>query len=192
MQVVGPDGSVRQGARRPWMQIDSDRQLSTLVSEVDRTFYQSVKNKTVKIRGTLYLTLFGNRRTTRIPFGGEHITTPGMGICSARRSGGGSIGYMYFLLCASAFRTPPDLVTVRFEERGKDVFREVKPYPVPRRISYSPLAADLDISPVGQYFTLTQSPRELSDVAIDDLEPLAHVTREFELDGLRLGEFETK
>jgi len=63
---------------------------------------------------------------------------------------------------------------------------------VRRMISYSPLPADLDISPVSQYFTLTQFPRELSDVAIDDAEPLAHVTREFELDGLRLGELETK
>ncbi len=192
LQVVGPDGSVRQGARRPWMQIDSDRQLLTLMSEVDGPFYQSVKDKAVKIRGTLYLTLFGNRRTTRVPFGGEHVATPGMGICSARRSGGGSIGYFYFLLCASPFRTAPDLVTVRFEERGKDVFREIRPYPVRRLISYSPLPADLDISPVSQYFTLTQFPRELSDVAIDDAEPLAHVTREFELDGLRLGEFEAK
>ena len=192
MQVVGPDGTARQGAGRPWMQIDSDRQLSTLMSEVDGPFYQSVKDKAVKIRGTLYLTLFGNRRTTRIPFGGERIATRGMGICSARRTGGGSIGYMYFLLCASPFRTAPDLVTVRFEERGKDVYREVMPYPVRRRISYSPLPADLDISPVSQYFTLTQFPRELSDVAIDDAEPLAHVTREFELDGLRLGEFEAK
>lgn len=192
MQFVAPNGMVRQGARRPWMQIDSDRQLLTLMSEVDGPFYQSVKDKAVKIRGTLYLTLFGNQQTTRIPFGSEHITTRGMGICSARRTGGGSTGYMYFLLCASPFRTAPDLVTVRFEERGKDVYREVMPYPVRRRISYSPLPADLDISPVSQYFTLTQFPRELSDVAIDDAEPLAHVTREFELDGLRLGEFEAK
>jgi hypothetical protein len=193
MQVVGPDGTTRQGARRPWMQIDSDRQLSTLMSEVDGPFYQSVKDKAVKIRGTLYFTLFGNRRTTLIPFGGERIATRGMGICSAHRTGGGSsMGYIYLLLCASPFRTAPDLITVHFEERGKDVFREIRPDAVRRMISYSPLPADLDISPVSQYFTLTQFPRELSDVAIDDAEPLEHVTREFELDGLRLGEFEVK
>src|SRR5690242_18584149 len=100
MQAVGPDGNARQGAGRPWMQIDSDRQLSTLVSEVDGPFYQSVKNKIVKIRGTLYLTLFGNRRTTRVPFGGERIGTRGLGICSAYRAGGrGPMGYVYLLLC---------------------------------------------------------------------------------------------
>ncbi|HEY3455895.1 MAG TPA: hypothetical protein VGK64_14915 [Bryobacteraceae bacterium] len=194
MQVVGPDGNARPGAGRPWMQIDSDRQLSTLVSEVDGRFYQSVKNKVVKIRGTLYLTLFGNRRTTRIPFGGERIATRGLGICSAYRTGGrGPMGYVYLLQCTSPFRTPPDMIMVRFEERGKNVFRQIRPYPERRVISYSPLPADLDISPVSQYFTsLTPFPRELSDVAIDDLQPLAHVTREFELDGLRLGEFETK
>ncbi|HEY6988182.1 MAG TPA: hypothetical protein VH369_07360 [Bryobacteraceae bacterium] len=193
MQVIAPNGVVRQGARRPWMQIDSDRQLLTLMNEVDGPFYQSVKDKAVKIRGTLYLTLFGNRRTTRVPFGGERVATHGMGICSAHRTAGGSRGRVYFLLCTSPFRTPPDLITVRFEEREKNAFRQIRPYPERRVVSYSPLTADLDISPVSQYVTsLTPFPRELSDVVIDDLEPLAHVTREFELDGLRLGEFETK
>src|SRR6185437_6519144 len=114
-------------------------------------------------------------------FGGEHVVTRGLGICSAYRTGeGGSSGYVYFLLCNSPFRPAPDMITVRFEERRKDVFREVRPYPVRRVISYSPLAADLNISPVSQYFmSLTPFPRELADVAVDDAEPLEHVTREF-------------
>jgi hypothetical protein len=187
LAIESPDGTVRQGARRPWMQVDSESQILTLESEVDGSFYRSVKDKPVRLHGTLYITLFGNRRTARIPFGRERVAVPGMGICSASRA---TRGHMYFLFCASPFRPAPDLVSVHFVEQGKDVFREVSPYQVRRRGSYSPLPAELDINPVSQYFTYMQSPRELSEVVIDDLEPLAHVRREFELDGLRLGEFE--
>jgi hypothetical protein len=96
---------------------------------------------------------------------------------------------MYFLLCSSAFRSTPDLVSVHFVELGKG-FREVSPYIARTRPSYAPFPADLEISPVNQYFTYATARRELSDVVIDSLEPLGHVQREFELDGLRLGEFE--
>jgi hypothetical protein len=185
--IEAPDGTVRQSARRPWMQVDSEGQLLSLESVVDGAFYRSVKDKPVRLRGTLYFTLYGNRRTTRIPFGSRRVAVPGMGFCSASRA---TRGATYFLFCSSAFRSEPELVSVHFAELGKDAFREVAPYQVPRRLSYSPFPADLDISPVSQYFTFTNSPRELSDAVIDSLEPVAHVQREFELDGLRLGEFE--
>jgi hypothetical protein len=185
MWIEAPNGRVAEGLRRPWMQIDSDRQILTLESGVDRAFYQSVKDKAVKIHGTLYITLFGNRRTTRIPFDGPRVATPGMGLCSAQR---GRDGHNYFLFCATPFRTIPDIVSVQFVEQ--ETSREVSPYQMRRRVSYSPLAADLDIKPVDQYFTWTMSTRKLSEVAIDDWAPLAHVQRDFELDGLRLGEFE--
>jgi hypothetical protein len=187
MSIEAPDGRVAEGLRRPWMQIDSDRQILTLESGVDGSFYQSVKDKPVRLHGTLYFTLFGNRRTTRIPFNGLRVPTPGMGICSAPRA---RDGYNYFLFCSSPFRTLPDMVLVHFIERENT--REVAPYQVRRRVSYSPLPADLDIKPVDQYFTATISKKELSEVAIDAWEPLAYVQRDFELDGLRLGEFEMK
>jgi hypothetical protein len=185
MSIDAPDGRVAQGLRRPWMQADSDRQILTLETGVDASFYQSVKDKAVKVRGTLYVTLFGNRRTTRIPFNGLRVPTPGMGICSAPRA---RDGYSYFLFCSSAFRTLPDMVSVHFI--GPENARDVSPYQVRRRVSYSPLPADLDIKPVNQYFTSTISKQELSEVVIDAWEPLAYVQRDFELDGLRLGEFE--
>jgi hypothetical protein len=96
---------------------------------------------------------------------------------------------MYFLLCSSAFRSAPDLVSVHFVERGK-AYREVSPYVARNPPLYAPLPADLDISPVSQYFTYVTAPGELSDVVIDSLEPLGDAQRAFELDGLRLGEFE--
>jgi hypothetical protein len=114
-----------------------------------------------------------------------------MGRCSASRA---TRGEVYLLLCGSAFRSEPDLVFVRFVEPGKYAVRETTPYPLRRAqlISYSPFPAELDINTVSQFFSLTATPRKVSEVVIQSQEPLAHVKREFEIDGLRLGEFEVK
>jgi hypothetical protein len=189
MAIESPDGVVWQAPGRPWMQVSSESDLVSLQAGVDGSVYRRVKDKPVKIRGILYFTLYGNRRTTRIPFQGRPVAVASLGLCSASRA---TRGQMYFLLCSSAFRSEPDLVSVHFVELGKDTFREVSPYIAPKRPSYSPLPADLDISPVSQYFTFATGGGELSDVVIDSLEPLGYVRREFELDGLRLGEFEVR
>ncbi len=186
MAIESPDGRVWQAPGRPWMQVSSEHELLSLQAGVDGGEYRRVKDKPVKIRGTLYFTLYGNRRTDRVPFKARQVGVAGLGLCSASRA---TRGQMYFLLCSSAFRSAPDLVSVHFVERGK-AYREVSPY-IPRNPPlYAPLPADLDISPVSQYFTYVTAPGELSDVVIDSLEPLGDVQREFELDGLRLGEFE--
>jgi hypothetical protein len=187
MAIESPDGVVWQAPGRPWMQVSPESDLVSLQAGVDGSVYRRVKDKPAKIRGTLYFTLYGNRQTTRIPFQGRPVAVASLGLCSASRT---TRGQMYFLLCSSAFRSEPDLVSVHFVELGKNTFREVSPYIAPKRPSYSPFPADLDISPVSQYFTFATVRGELSDVVIDSLEPLGHVQRQFELDGLRLGEFE--
>jgi len=191
LAIESPDGAVWHAPGRPWMQVSSERELLSLRANVDGAVYRRVKDRPVKLRGTLYFALYGNRRTTRIPFGSRSVPAPGLGLCSASRSThGGKQGDSYFLLCSSAFRSQADLISVHFVGLGKNGFRQVSPYEVRRRFSYSPFPADLDLSPVSQYITFTTSPGELSDAVIDSLEPLAHVRRDFELDGLRLGEFE--
>jgi hypothetical protein len=187
MAIESPDGVVWQAPGRPWMQVSSERELVSLQAGVDGSVYRKVKDKPVKIRGTLYFTLYGNRRTTRVPFKSQQVAVASLGLCSASRA---TRGQVYFLLCSSAFRSKPDLVSVHFVELGKNAFREVSPYIAPNMPLYSPLPADLNISPVSQYFTYVTAREELSDVVIDSLEPLGHVRREFELNGLRLGEFE--
>jgi hypothetical protein len=186
MAIESPDGAVWQAPGRPWMQVSPESNIVSLQAGVDGAEYRRVKDKPVKIRGTLYFTLYGNRRTTRIPFKSQQVAVASLGLCSASRA---TRGQMYFLLCSSAFRSAPDLVSVHFVELGK-AFREVSPYIARSRPLYSPFPADLEISPVSQYFTYATVRGELSDVVIDSLEPLGHVQRQFELDGLRLGEFE--
>ncbi|HEY3939920.1 MAG TPA: hypothetical protein VGL97_20990 [Bryobacteraceae bacterium] len=185
--IEAPDGTVWRTERQPWEHAASEADIVSLRTEVAAAFYRKIKNEPVKIRGILYFTLYGNPRTSRILFGGGPVPAAGMGLCSASQSGQGRTS---FLLCSSAFRAKPDLVSIRFVEAGKNTY-EVRAARGPlRRISYSPFPAEVSMSPVSQYFTYRVSAQPLSEVVIDSVEPLTHEQREFEIDKLRLSDFE--
>ena len=190
MAIEAPDGAVWRTTRKPWAQVSADRFLS-LYSDVDAAFYRKVKDVPVKLRGTFYFTVYGNSLATNIPSNSRYVAVPRMGRCAASGPTGGD---GYFLLCGSAFRWEPALVIARFVEPGKHAVNGIASHPLRRLqpLSYSPFPADLDINPVSQFFSWTTSPTKLSEVVIQSEEPLAHVKREFEIDGLRLGEFEVK
>jgi hypothetical protein len=111
-------------------------------------------------------------------------------VCSAS---GGANRQSYFLICSSAFRFPPVLVSYSFIQSEKETVRDVWSSTEPRRpISYSPFPAELGISPVSQDFTFSTVSVALSEASVDTLEPLAHIRRNFEIDNLRLGDFEVR
>lgn len=187
--IESPDGAVWRTPQRPWTYANSEGSVLSLQTDVDASFYKRVRNEPVKIRATLYFTLYGNPQATHIPFQSRSVLVPSMGICSASR---GARGQTYFLLCSSAFRTQPDLVSIHFVELGKNVFRVTTSYSPMQWISYSPFPADLSINPVSQYFTFRRSERPLSEVVIQSMEPLVHLRKDFEIDGLRLSDFEVR
>jgi hypothetical protein len=139
-----------------------------------------VKDEPVTIRGALYMTVFGNLQTARIPFEGRPVAVSGVGLCSAQR---GDDGKGYFVFCAHPFRSAPGLVSVNFED-----FRSIAHG---ESISYSPFPAELSFSPVSLYFASSYT-ASLPAVLITNQEPLAHIRRDFELAGLRLGDFEAR
>ena len=188
MAIESPDGEVWQAPGRPWMQVSSERELVSLQAGVDGAVYRRVKDKPVKIRGTLYFTLYGNRRTTRVPFKSRQAGGRGQPGLVFREPGDARADVFFTLLFRVSIQAGSGFRSLC--RAGKNAFREVSPYIARNMPLYSPLPADLDISPVSQYFTFTSVHGELSDVVIDSLEPLGHVQREFELNGLRLGEFE--
>ncbi len=189
--IETPDGPAWRADQHPWSNVTSTGQAVSLLTVVDGSFYRKVKNAPVKLRGSLYLTLYGNRRTAAVPFNDRPVSVPGAGLCSASRD---AARQNYFLLCSSAFRAQPDIVSIRFVELGKATYQEARHYGgSPRQaISYSPFPADLSISPVSQYFAYSTFQGPLSAVIVDALEPLAHIRREFEISDLRLGEFEVR
>jgi hypothetical protein len=124
----------------------------SLQATVDGDFYRKVKDEPLKIRGSLYLTVFGNRRTAHVPLGDRSVPVPGVGVCSAS---GEASRKSYLLICGSAFRYPPALVSYRFVQSPKEGVQVVAFSTSPRSISYSPFPADPGISPVSQDFTFS-------------------------------------
>jgi hypothetical protein len=131
----------------------------------------------VTIRGALYLTVFGNPHTARLPFEGRPVPVPGVGRCSARQ---GDDGKGYFVLCAHPFRLAPGLVSVDFGDALTFAQEE--------SISYSPFPAELSFNPVFPYHAAYYK-ASLPAALITSQEPLAHIRRDFEIAGVRLSDF---
>ena len=190
VHLQAPDGAMWQADQLPLRIASKMGHKFSLEATVDGAFYRRVKDEPLKVRGSLYMTLLGNRRTVRVPFGDRFVHVPRVGVCSAS---GGANRQSYFLICSSAFRFPPVLVSYRFIESAKEAVQDVWSSTEPRRaISYSPFPAELGISPVSQDFTFSTVPLPLSEAMVDTVEPLAHIRRNLEIDNLRLGDFEVR
>jgi hypothetical protein len=189
LHLQAPDGTMWQADQLPLRYASKMGQEFSLQATVDGAFYRKVKDEPLKVRGSLYLTLFGNRQTARVPFGDRSVPVPRVGVCSASR---GANRQSYFLICSSAFRFPAVLVSYRFIQSAKDTLQEVWSSTEPRAISYSPFPADPGINPVSQDFTFSTVPVPLSEATVDTVEALAHIRRDFEINNLRLGSFEVR
>src|SRR5882762_1114782 len=188
VQLQAADGTMWQSDQLPLKHTTNIGQKFSLQATVDGAFYRKVKDEPIKVRGSLYLTLFGNPQTVRVPFEDRSVPVPRVGVCSAT---GGANRQSYFLICSSAFRFPPVLVSYSFQS-AKEAVRDVWSSTEPRPISYSPFPAELGISPVSQDFTFSTVHVPLAEARVDTVEALAHIRRNFEIDNLRLGDFEVR
>ena len=190
VDLQAPDGAMWQADQLPLRIASKMGQKFSLEATVDSAFYRRVKDEPLKVRGSVYMTLFGNRQTVRVPFGDRSVPVPRVGVCSAS---GGANGQRYFLICSSAFRFPPVLFSYSFKQSAKEAGQDVWSSTGPRRpISYSPFPAELGISPVSQDFTFSTVAVPLSEARVGTVEPLAHIRRNLEIDILRLGDFEVR
>lgn len=177
---IAPDGTTWRTPDEPRANVTSEGQLTSLRIKLDKTFYERVKDAPVTVRGALYLTVFGNGRTTRLTSWNQSQDVPGAGRCMATQSPNGQ---SYFLLCDSAFRAPKDFVSAEWVnlEKGAQLIRP---------FSCSPFPADLGINPIYQYSTYFVLQGPVSAVDVTTTEPLAFIRRGFELKDLRLADFE--
>jgi hypothetical protein len=189
LHLQAPDGTMWQADQLPiryGSKLDQDFLLQTAVGGA---FYRKVKDQRLRVRGSLYLTLFGNRQRVVVPFGDRSVPLPRVGVCSASRTANQQ---NYFLICSSAFRFPPVLVSYRFLPSQKDTLQEVWSSTQPRPISYSPFPAEPGINPVSQDFTFSTVRVPLSGASVDTVEALTHIRRDFEINNLRLADFEAR
>ena len=144
---------------------------------VDHAFFNTDRSRQVRIRSALYLTIFGNERTTVTRPGAEPVNVPGVGMCRAALSEQG----VPAVVCRAALRWPRRLVWARDGTGRGEVLTE--------SMSYSPFPAELRISPVREAWargSLNQS----GDVTIVTQEPIAHVRTDVELRDVELGALE--
>lgn len=187
VQLEAPDGTMWHTDQGLVSDAGDMGQEFSLQVTVDGAFYKRVKDEPMRVRGSLYLTILGNRQTARVPFGDQSVLVPHVGVCAAS---GGANRQSYFLICSSAFRSPPVLVSYRFMQSAKEATEDVPTHTQPRPISYSPFPAEPGIIPVTQDFTFSIARVALSEAMVDTVEPLAYVQRNFEIDNLRLGDFQ--
>ena len=185
VQLQAPDGTIWHADQAPLRYASNMGQEFSLQLTVDGAFYRKVKDEPMTVRGSLYLTVFGNRRSALVPFGERSVPVPHVGVCAASE---GANRRPYFLICSSAFRFPPALVSYSFAQSAKEAAQDS--WTSPRSISYSPFPAEPGISPVSQDFTFSTAHVPFSEGRVVTLQALAHIRRNFEIDNLRLGDFQ--
>lgn len=188
-QLQARDGTIWHADQVPLMYASNMGQEFSLQVTVDGAFYRKVKDEPMTVRGSLYLTVFGNRRTALVPFGDHSVPVPHVGVCAASE---GVNRRPYFLICSSAFRFPPALVSYSFTQSAKEAAQDARTSTEPRLISYSPFPAEPGISPISQDFTFSTAHVLFSEGRVNTLQALAHIRRNFEIHNLRLSDFEVR
>jgi hypothetical protein len=201
-EIQGPDGAKWRTGQYPPSQVRSDwdspsrPRLGASVSLHTRlapSFYSNIKNNPVRLRGSLYLTLYGNPRLTLLPVRNETalVPTAGVGLCSSTPSRGGIV-----LTCRCALRSRPDVVAydVQVVWRLGEPPINLRQMTDNRPVSYSPFPADLSLIPVSLTALQTQVSltAAISGVYVRALEPVAYTRKEFEITGLRLADYEVR
>ena len=125
----------------------------------------------VKIRASLYLTLFGNKRSTILPTSDFKFRVPGLGLCSFGGNGGD-------IACGSPFRWPARLVWTHDSDNLDQ--------PFPNSLSYSPFSPALHIAPIE---TFSAKIRGWNGAAIVMEDPLVHFRYDFEANDVHLEDF---
>jgi hypothetical protein len=149
------------------------------VCAADPGFFERDRGRPVTVRGSLYLTVFGNARSQTLALSDQPANAlDGLqcytDVASAE----------WDVYCRSAFRWPARLVYAKLGRSNANSFAQT--------VSYSPFPAGLNIEPIetrwASAFAFGPRPN-VRDVTIVVEEPLAHLRRDFEARGVRLNGF---
>ncbi|MGH9622326.1 MAG: hypothetical protein ACRD45_21795 [Bryobacteraceae bacterium] len=171
------DGETWIVHRPPPDSFDFESGITSLQAAMSRAFYEKVKDRPLQFRGTLYFTLYGNERNTPIPVNGAPVPVNGVGLCSAAAR---------YLLCNSAFRQQSGWAAFRLLQATRSGTRTTTEN-LSRIGSYSPFPADINVDPLIRFFSPQLT--AISEASVETWEPIAHLERNFEMDGVRLDDF---
>jgi hypothetical protein len=151
----------------------------TAVCFADPSFFNAQHGRPVTLRASLYFTLFGNAQSQTIPLSEEPSNAPDGLQCYTDM-----VRAEWDVYCRAAFRWPARLVYAKLGRTNANSFTQF--------VSYSPFPANLNIDPVETRWASAYAsgpPPTVRDVTIVVEEPLAHLRRDFEAQGVRLDEF---
>ena len=131
-----------------------------------RSLSADVKSVRADLRGSLYLTLFGNARSRTIAMQKKPVNVIDNIQCSLVGLPVGVFG------CRAPFRWPAGIVSAAF---GQNDIRALG-----QTVSYSPFPAELGLDPVEGRFPSGATTKE-DEVTIRVKEPIAHIRRDFAL-----------
>jgi hypothetical protein len=150
------------------------------VCRADPAFFHRERGKPVTIRGSLYLTLFGNERSQTIP-----LTNQPSNALDGLQCYTDVVKAEWDVYCRSAFRWPSRLIFAKLGHTNANSFTQT--------VSYSPFPATLEIEPVetrwASGFAASIRPN-VRDVTIIVKEPLAHFRRDFAAGNVPLDDFD--
>ena len=179
LEIEAPGGRVWQSGKSDTTKVSTQGTVTSIETSLPRDFYDQVKQRPVKIRGSLYVTLVGDQQEAEVPIGGQPARVPGGGVCTANQRAAGGIAYN--LECYFAFRQPPGWLSAGFIQQ-----ESVMQWPP----NYSPFPAEAELNPMwmARAFSLREPGREqeLRAVRVVLTRPVAHVRRDFEFDGITI------
>jgi hypothetical protein len=155
---------------------DLGTSLVDTVVPVDLDLYKVHRQMPVTIRGTLYLTIFGDPEKRKIALrNGPANAQDGLQCLIGDTFGRDRETF----LCRSLFRWPSRLVRGEGPNAASDISVSAP--------SYSPLPVEMDLGMVAYHWG---APNPANEATIVTTRPLAHFRRDFELTGIRLADFE--
>ena len=170
----GPHEAMRKVNQPPPELIEFEAGLPSLRVVLARNAYSRLKDEPLNLRGDLYFTLLGHKRSAYLPLQGDSVRVQGVGFCSAD---------VQLISCSSAFRTPSYSTTVLIEQQSSTGRRSATE-PFPPIPSYTPFPADFSLSPLNHF----SSPRlsSMLEARVETIEPLAYLRRSFEISSVTL------
>jgi hypothetical protein len=142
---------------------------------MDPALFREKRESPVIIRGSIFLTLFGEEEKRTVSLGNGPVNVQDGLQCQAVAFTEQSEA----LFCRSFFRWPARLVYARSGDQQSDFINS--------RISYSPFPANLSLDPGEMRWG---DPVKTNEVTIVTKRPLVHFHREFEMRGVTLADFQ--
>jgi len=142
---------------------------------VPANYYAKLKAGPASLRATLYVTLYGNRKTFSID--SRRVIIPGVGACSFQPMSQNVTRPA--IICLNLFRSPRLLLLNNQELSGQQPSFFYQ-------LSHSPFPAELGIQPSEMTVAMGLQPSAQLPLEIITLEPLAHFQRQVSFTNLKL------